>query len=207
MASAGAVRGKSALMFSLPNGACGLAFPKRHAIVHGEEVPEYGPFVSLIGGDYDLARSPLGFVSDSELAKFDHAAEKQTNVIVRKATGRVVMRPKARILAMPEIKFLNYPECTVVSVPGHLTGYGIVSHGVSCVVVRTLIWAWAEDEGKNQNHPRRVIRIIGWRCVGTKPIAHFSPRTYEIVTCARGKEVVQARNELERIGGAPLPTG
>lgn len=195
-ASIDAFQDGRALMFRFPDGACGLAV--------GRAV-----LINALGGDYDLSQSPLGFVSSSQLAALHSEIGGQSNVTISKSTGRVLARRNAGIVALPEVKFVNYPGCARVVVPSNIfTGrYGIVSHSVGCVAVRALIWGLNEEESKTQSHPHSVLDVAEWRCVRTKPIAHFTPITYEMTTCTRGKDVVQAQNEFGHRESAPLPAG
>jgi hypothetical protein len=191
------VRRQSALMFSFPNGACGLAFSRRMTATGSRRQP----LVNFESGDYPLAWSPLGLVSSPEQVKLNADASKRTNVVVNKS-GRVVVRPHAHIFDVPFDVFKT-PNCAhVVVVPvGPLNAqYEIVKTTVSCVAVRTLLWAWTSSQAsKEQAHsPSSMVRASGWQCIGSEPIPGFTPVTDEKITCTSGGDIMEARNLLRQ---------
>jgi hypothetical protein len=201
LARVDAVEGGFALMFTLPDSACGLAFPRGAAPANAHQ-PD--PLVNVLGGNYALRWSPLGIVSSSNIARFQADANRRTNVIVEKSGGKVLVRPRASIPAIHANVFVNAPGCGRVIVPGVvLSGrYNVIKATVDCLVVRTLIWAWTEEENSptaDASVPRSTLRIIGWRCVGANLIPGLTPPMYEKVTCTSGIDVVEARSNVSEI--------
>lgn len=185
---------QAALMFAFPNGACGLAFAHRITATGSHRKP----LITFDSGDYPLEWSPLGFVSAAERAKLNTDASRRSNVTVR-GDGSIVAQPYATIRIVPNV--FETPSCThTVVVPVGPMGaqYEIVKTTASCVMVRTLLWAWTYGQASKTQASSDIIRADGWRCVGHEAIPGFTPVTYENVTCARGVGTMEARNLLRQ---------
>lgn len=193
LAAIDAVTGKAALMVAFQNGACGLAFPPPTKNADNEE---RGTYVNGAQGNYVIARSPLGFVKHSEITKLRADARRYTNVIVEDDTGRVIARRHQRrpMVTVPASVFIRpvwgckYSMDILITM-GRLR---IRRKGVGCTEAQAVIWAWT---GESIGPEERVRHIIGWTCVGSHEFPDFTPVTYEVVTCTKGSDVVEATDE------------
>jgi hypothetical protein len=197
-----AFKGISALMLRFPDGACGLVFP-RAAV-------ERKPMVNFLDGNYQMTWSPLGFVLPSDIAALQADADRQANVFVRKSDGRVLARPHTRIFVAPEDVFRNEPGCVRFIDPHYsvTARYEVLKTSVSCIVVRTLGWAWParEESAEHADRPTSRMHIIGWQCVGTELIHGLTPVTYEKLTCIRHSDVVELKDLARQAIFQPPPS-
>jgi hypothetical protein len=165
-ASREAMTGKAALVFTFQNGACGLVFPTHTA---NKAEKQYATYVSIDGGNFSLDWSPLGLVRRSEIEKLRADASRHTNVTVERKTGRIVaLHQHGQTLNVPANVFISPPGgCKRVTLPNSLYvgRYNVVHTDVSCIMTRTLLWAWATE--RSPAHPE-AIHILGWACVGTE---------------------------------------
>lgn len=191
--------GGKALMFESANGICGLAFPERVS----SQSYQPGTFISLLGGDYVMEKSPLegGIATMRSLSKrLEMLAEKSTNVHVRARDGQIRVSSNhgispLRIAALPVSS-----TCNRVDVPpirsADAAGTGIYEVGrrtVGCVRVRVLAWAWQADQEISAQAGKTITeaRVDGWTC------AQATESTGEnaiSVKCSDGAGLVELRS-------------
>lgn len=207
-----AFKGTSALMVGFPDGVCGLVFPKtKVAAAEGQRKP----LINFLDSNWSMNGGPLGLVPPAQIITLESdATNVETNVFVRKSNGHLRAHHGASIFFFPANVFTEPSDgCVAFTGPSgpSLTypSYEIVRTTAACAVARTLGWAWPtlQQTAERTGKPTTTKRVGGWGCVGSALIKDLSPRTYEMITCTRHKDVVELRDLVRRAFQSSPPGG